>query len=428
MGQPSSYRVAGIAIILCLVIAGFITLLSNTPLNHNETARLDQTNIRAPVSSATYAVPANQTIPVTNRIRVLWYDDSNRTYTFHDYDRPDRIDQGTWTDADLPSPEKGTMQKKAAMVRFLEWDGSMERMTGTKYLIDQEIITSILNTYTLVAPSPVVNLTPHITATPSVTQPSTEITPAPGMLIPTCSQPCNPGDGTIQVSFGYISRQNTPVSLMTGEKNRFLPGDPNRGQPTTFLPGVHPDVFTVRFPANGTNIVWDLMGTTVGAGDVPILQAALLAEPMAGYAPLDVRFTDLSIGGTPKNPLIGTWDFGDGMKESGSFTTHRYESPGKYNVSRTVSTTCGSDTSSEIISVHEAAFTIESFPESPRTYRLMDRSTGNPTVWFWDFNDGFSSWEQNPVHTWKSPGTYAIGLTVSGKAGSTTVVKEITIP
>jgi len=423
MGESSSYRVAGIAIIICLVIAGFITLITSTPQNHDELTKKSQA-VSRPAASLTLGEPANQSV-ATSRMRVLWYDDAGKTYTFHDYSSPNGLGPDTWRDADLPSPENGTRQRKAAMVRFLEWDGSIERMTGTKYLIDQETITSILNSYTLIAPPPAIQ-TPEVTETPSI-QPTPDVTPAPGMLIPTCSRPCNLGDGTVRVSFGYINRHNGPVSLPIGDRNFFSPGDVDRGQPASFQPGIHQDIFTVRLPENGTNIAWHLMGTTVGAGQVPRVQAGLVAEPTTGYAPLDVRFSDQSTGGTTDDPLTGSWNFGDGATAEGASAFHRYELPGIYEGSRIVSTTCGSETAKKTITVNQVSFTAEPVPDRQQTYKFTDKSTGDPTVWAWDFNDGFSSWEQNPVHTWKSPGTYVVGLTVSGKSGSGTTVHRITV-
>ncbi len=427
MGNPSSYRIAGVAIAICLVIAGFITLIANTPQDHDESEKQVQTVTKALATQEVRSEPVNHTGTVTNQIRVLWYDDIGRTYTFHDYEREPGITPGTWASSDLPSPENGTQQKKAAMIRFLEWDGSVERMTGTKYLINQEMITNILNSYTLIAPPPPVQPTPITTTTPSITQPTSDITPTPGMLIPTSSHPCNNGEGIIQVSFGYINRQKNPVSVTIGEKNRFTPGESDRGQPTTFLPGIHQDVFSVRFPANGTNVAWNLMEKTVGAGEVPRLHADFVVDPVSGYAPLDVRVTDQSIGGTPEDPLSGNWNFGDGTTADGSSATHRYEFPGKYEIRRSISTSCGSEISEKILSVERIACTIDPVSGSSRMYQCTDLSTGKPTVWFWDFNDGFSSWDQNPIHTWKSPGTYAVSLTVSGKTGSGTTVKKITI-
>lgn len=422
MGE-SSYRVAIIAIILCLVTAGFITLITSTP-QHDDPVKQSKT-VSQPNPLPPNQTQANSSPTITNRIRVLWYDDIGKTYTFRDYSNPKGTSPDTWTDIDLPIPENGTPQKKAAMVRFLEWDGSMEKMTGTKYLIDQETITTILNNYILTAPPPALP-TQDARQTPSI-QPTPDITPAPGMLIPISNKPCNLGDGTIRASFGYVNRHNTPVTMTVGDSNYFSPGVQDRGQPTLFQPGIHQDAFTVLLPENGTSIAWHLMNTTVGAGQVPPVQAGFTAEPLSGYAPLDVKFMDQSTGGTTEDPLTGTWNFGDKTTSPGVSVFHRYELPGTYKISRDVLTSCGRVSATKTITVYEVAFMTEPLVEKLYTVKFTDKSTGEPTAWAWDFNDGFSSWEQNPVHTWKSPGTYDVGLTISGKTGSGSTVRRITI-
>jgi PKD repeat protein len=59
---------------------------------------------------------------------------------------------------------------------------------------------------------------------------------------------------------------------------------------------------------------------------------------------------------------------------------------------------------------------------------FQDQSTGSPTSWKWDFGDGTSSTQQNPVKTYTKEGKYKVTLTVS-KAGATnsTVSKEIDV-
>src|SRR5262249_40177667 len=49
--------------------------------------------------------------------------------------------------------------------------------------------------------------------------------------------------------------------------------------------------------------------------------------------------------------------------------------------------------------------------------------TGNPTAWSWDFGDTTSSTMQFPIHTYSTPGTYTVKLTVTGSGGSSTVTK-----
>jgi uncharacterized membrane protein len=56
-----------------------------------------------------------------------------------------------------------------------------------------------------------------------------------------------------------------------------------------------------------------------------------------------------------------------------------------------------------------------------------DTSTGNPTSWRWSFGDGASSSQQNPVHTYGAPGTYAVTLTVSNAEGSDTDTQFVSV-
>ncbi|MDW5549619.1 PKD domain-containing protein [Methanosarcina sp.] len=55
---------------------------------------------------------------------------------------------------------------------------------------------------------------------------------------------------------------------------------------------------------------------------------------------------------------------------------------------------------------------------APLNIKFTDTSTGTPTNWTWDFGDGSTSTEQNPIHIYKSEGTYTVKLTVSNSLGS----------
>jgi len=59
------------------------------------------------------------------------------------------------------------------------------------------------------------------------------------------------------------------------------------------------------------------------------------------------------------------------------------------------------------------------------TVQFTDTSTGNPAQWQWDVNnDGVVDYTvQNPTHTYSSPGTYSVRLTVSNPGGSDTRIK-----
>ncbi|MFC2152441.1 FISUMP domain-containing protein [Bacteroidota bacterium] len=56
--------------------------------------------------------------------------------------------------------------------------------------------------------------------------------------------------------------------------------------------------------------------------------------------------------------------------------------------------------------------------------KFNDMSLNNPTEWKWNFGDGKSSIEQNPVHIYGRPGTYSVALKVTNGTGSHSVCKE----
>jgi len=55
--------------------------------------------------------------------------------------------------------------------------------------------------------------------------------------------------------------------------------------------------------------------------------------------------------------------------------------------------------------------------------QFTEISTGNVTKRFWDFGDGSTSTQQNPTHTYVTPGTYKVMLTAGNANQSRTVVK-----
>jgi gliding motility-associated-like protein len=57
---------------------------------------------------------------------------------------------------------------------------------------------------------------------------------------------------------------------------------------------------------------------------------------------------------------------------------------------------------------------------------FQDGSTGTPapTTWLWEFGDGFTSVDRNPVHAYSQPGEHTIVLTISNSEGSCAFTKE----
>lgn len=71
-----------------------------------------------------------------------------------------------------------------------------------------------------------------------------------------------------------------------------------------------------------------------------------------------------------------------------------------------------------------AAFTAESASgTAPLTVNFTDQSTNSPTSWQWNFGDGGSSTQQNPVHTYQNTGSYTVQLIANNSSGSGTEIK-----
>jgi len=71
------------------------------------------------------------------------------------------------------------------------------------------------------------------------------------------------GEGLYEARFGYNNPNELGVKIPVSWFNRFSPHPENRGQVTTFVPGLHESVFTVTF--NGSDLTWKLTGNTVTA-------------------------------------------------------------------------------------------------------------------------------------------------------------------
>ena len=153
-----------------------------------------------------------------------------------------------------------------------------------------------------------------------------------------------------------------------------------------------------------------------------------------------VQFTSTS-SDADGDSLTYTWDFGDGSAlSSEKDPTHIYTKVGLYNVTLKVSDGTDNDTITKTVNVGVKVATNEA-PTANFTYAinnltvnftdLSNDTDGNIVNWTWDFGDGNISYEQNPMHTYATAGTYNVTLTVTDDDETTpltgTVTKEITV-
>lgn len=122
------------------------------------------------------------------------------------------------------------------------------------------------------------------------------------------------------------------------------------------------------------------------------------------------------------------WNFGDGSAVArGSFVTHKYASLGNFTATLTVTDDQGGVASlSKTIRVVENAAPEPLFTYTPssattgQNVRFVDQSTDADDAvvgWAWDFGDGSTSTERNPVHVFTDAGPRVVTLTVTDARG-----------
>ncbi|WP_048065773.1 DUF3344 domain-containing protein [Methanosarcina acetivorans] len=161
------------------------------------------------------------------------------------------------------------------------------------------------------------------------------------------------------------------------------------------------------------------------------------AGPKMGGAPLTVQFTDESTG----SPTSWLWDFGDGDDTNSTVQNpvHVYTAPGIYNVTLTGADAYHSYSTEKIgyinvtndssgVTAPIPSFTTDaSSGRVPFTVQFTDTTTGNVSTWSWDFGDGETSDEQNPVHTYVTEGTHTVTLTATGPGGTDTATSTMEV-
>ncbi|HVP93903.1 MAG TPA: PKD domain-containing protein [Methanoregulaceae archaeon] len=202
------------------------------------------------------------------------------------------------------------------------------------------------------------------------------------------------------------------------------------------VPGDIPGSSKINPAIYGNKIVWQDSGTgnsniylyTIGKQEVPVI-ADFTANKTFSQTPITVQFTDKSSG----NPSSYFWKFGDETDSAEKNPIHVYTTPGLYTVRLTVSTPWSRD--SRYITDYITAGTVPktSFSATPVSgpqdleVHFTDTSTGSPDRWHWDFGDSVYSEDQNPVHTYSSPGVFNVMLTAGNQFGNSSVNGSITV-
>lgn len=214
------------------------------------------------------------------------------------------------------------------------------------------------------------------------------------------------------------------------------------GNPATLVwqfPGGNPASSTNANPSvtyNSPGAYTVILTATNSAGSGSVTQTNYInvgTAPNSGFTAATAAnvstFSNASIGATAYS-----WDFGDNTTSTLANPTHTYSNDGVYTVTLTASNSCGTNTSTQVVTIvtpPTAGFTVSNGNGCvPLMVTYNNASSANATSFNWQFAGGTpsSSTAQNPTVTYANTGTYSAILTVSNSAGtsSTTQTNVIT--
>jgi PKD repeat protein len=197
------------------------------------------------------------------------------------------------------------------------------------------------------------------------------------------------------------------------------------------------------------SITIDIKAESVAVNQLPMARFSM--TPTTGIAPEMISFSGITSSDPDGSIVSYAWDFADGQFATGAMVMHNFTIPGSYPVKLTVTDNQGGiGTTTQTIVIRANQLPIVSFSN------VLDTGVGIMRVTFdgsasidpdggplqsvlWDFGDGSSSSGVAPGalqvdHTYVSPGTYQVRLTVTdvkGGAGSSSravAVQDLTPP
>jgi len=140
--------------------------------------------------------------------------------------------------------------------------------------------------------------------------------------------------------------------------------------------------------------------------------------PYSGNVGIPVQMIGSATGG--QSPYSYLWNFGDGESSTQQNPQHAYDGPGEYTIILTVHDSVSDsdiDYTSCTIYTSDPPVAFANGPYEGEVGEEIefdgDVSGGTaPYTFFWEFGDGNTSDEQNPVHIYETPGEYIANFSV----------------
>ena len=218
--------------------------------------------------------------------------------------------------------------------------------------------------------------------------------------------------------------KNTSVATIDSFSNKGFVWNYGDGSPNDTL-GIQPHIHT--FPSPGTyNVTLCVVDTFIcnapGCIDTPVIVnsnvRALFSTPLQGCVPYTAFFNNISTGGTSF-----LWNFGDGTTSTASSPSHLYDKVGTYIVKLIAydPNTCNkTDTVTDTVQAIGAPTAAYSYyPEQAQVNtptQFTNQSIG-AINYIWNFGDGDTSTDANPLYQFNSTGTFDVCLIAINSAG-----------
>ncbi|HKR07302.1 MAG TPA: PKD domain-containing protein [Bacteroidia bacterium] len=150
-------------------------------------------------------------------------------------------------------------------------------------------------------------------------------------------------------------------------------------------------------------------------------------EPACAGLPTQFNNLSLTLPGTSVTSYL--WDFGDSNSSLQQNPQHVYQNAGTYTVTLTITYSTCTSTSSYPVTIPGATASLTANPSStckgtPVAFALSNNGIAPFIDWKWDFGDGISSLNLDPVRAYADSGTFTVTLIVIDSKGCTDTVSQ----
>lgn len=185
---------------------------------------------------------------------------------------------------------------------------------------------------------------------------------------------------------------------------------------------------THTYATAGTYTVCLIAGNGCGQDTSCQTVTVTCVNTVSNYTYSTTNLTTTFTNGSTGLPTSYLWDFGDGTTSTSQDPVHVYAASGSYIACLIASNVCGSDTICQTVNIFcPVPASNWSNANAGLSSIFTDMSTGNPTNWLWNFDDGTTSTLQNPIHTFPTAGTYNVCLFAGNQCGDSTFCQTVTI-